>query len=324
MSLQGEYTSDYRRVRRRMRIWRLFAVIGVIAAVFFALSKGVYSGAVFGGDHIARITISGLITDDLKLQKLIEKAGENKRVKAVILRINSPGGTTTGSEALFEKIRKLAEKKPVVAVLGTVAASGGYITAIAADYIVARGNTITGSIGVIFQWAQITELLDKVGVKFQSIKSAPLKATPNPFEQTSPEARKAAEEMVRDAFDWFVKLVAERRSLSPERARELADGRVYTGRIAARNKLVDEIGGEDRAVTWLTEKRQIKADLEIVDWRVQQSRGLGLTGQALALLLRLAGLGDSVAKLGLTGKALSAERLSLDGLVSVWQPDRLK
>lgn len=320
MTTQADQMVDRRRLKRRLRLWRAMAVIAVIAAIaIFALGD---RGTFFPRNHIARVTIQGVITDDVKQQKLIDRLTKSNKVKAVIIRINSPGGTTTGAEALFGSIRKLSAQKPVVAVLGTVAASGGYITALAADYIVARGNTITGSIGVIFQWAQVTGLLEKLGVKMENIKSGPLKAVPSPFEPTTEEARKAASEMVLDSFEWFVGLVSDRRPIDLNRARILSDGRVYTGRKALENKLIDEIGGEEAAIKWLTTERKITPDLKVIDWRVKTGNEFGLGASVLRFALKAIGLGGGLEDFAAIKKMLKPERLSLDGLVSVWQPER--
>ncbi len=167
--------------------------------------------------HIARIDVSGIITDDRKMSELFDKVGKSDQVKAVILDINSPGGTTTGGEAMYDAIRRLAEKKPVVAVCGTLATSAAYIVALATDRIFVYGNTITGSVGVIFQWADVTELLHTLGVKVEEVKSGPLKAVPSPFEPADEKTLALSEEMVQEAKTWFVNLVADRRKIDPAR-----------------------------------------------------------------------------------------------------------
>ena len=193
------------------------------------------------------MTIDGIISNDRKQQELFDKIVASDDVQGVIVHINSPGGSTAGSEALYAAIRRAAAKKPVVGVLGTVAASGGYIAALATDHIVARGNTVTGSIGVVFQWAQVSELMQKLGIKMETIKSSPLKAEPSPFSPMPEEARALTEAMIRDSYEWFVGLVEQRRPFEETRARELSDGRIYTGRQALEVQLIDEIGGEKTA-----------------------------------------------------------------------------
>ena len=323
MSLEADMMVDRRRLKRRLSLWR-FIAIGALLAVIVAAGISLSGDGLRYGftSHVARVTISGLISDDREQQELLDKIVKSSEVKAVVLHINSPGGTTAGSEALFAAIRRVAADKPVVAVLGTVAASGGYIAALASDHIVARGNTLTGSIGVIFQWAEVSELLDKVGVKMEEVKSGPLKAEPSPFKKMPEEARALTEAMVRDSYDWFVGLVAERRPFGEARARELSDGRVYTGRQALDAKLVDAIGGERTALAWLRETKGIDADLEVVDWTKSSIENLSWADTAAVLILRGLGLSELAESVMLTRKTLATEILSLDGLVSVWHPAR--
>lgn len=313
MSLDAETLVDRRRLKRRLFFWRIAAVIGVCAALIAVFAKtGFYPGAA----HIARVSIKGVIVDDPTRDQLLSQIAQDGRVKAVILSIDSPGGTTTGAEALYESVRKLAAQKPVVAVLGTLAASGGYVAAISADHIVSRGNTLTGSIGVIFQWTQLAELLDKVGVEIRELKSAPLKAEPSPYHKTSPETLAAMQGLISSSYDWFVGLVAERRHLSPAVAKTLADGRVYTGFQAVKNGLVDEIGGEDTAVAWLVAQKGITPGLTVEDWAPAQDEFdmARFTGKAM-------GEAAVQALTGLSEKTQQTKRLTLDGLTSLWHPE---
>ena len=209
MISEAELIVDRRRLKRRVTFWRILAVLlGIATVAALAWSQGWT-----GGDQIARVRIDGLITGDQKTIDLLKKVADEDRVKAVILRIDSPGGTTAGSEAVYDAVRRISAKKPVVAVMDTVAASGGYITALAADRIVARGNTITGSIGVIFSMPEFSKLLDTVGVQMEELKSGDLKAEPSPYKPMSDKARAASMELVMDGFAWFKGLVAERRKL---------------------------------------------------------------------------------------------------------------
>jgi protease-4 len=310
---EAELIVDRRRLRRRLVMWRIVACLAIVAAlVALALGASGFESIKKRSDHVARLRISGMITGDQPTLDLIEEIGKSTTAKALIVRIDSPGGTTVGSEAIYEALRDVGKAKPVVAVMDTVAASGGYITAVAADRIVARGNTITGSIGVIFQWAEVSKLMDTLGIRFEEIKSGELKAEPSPFKPITEKAREVSNAMVQDAFAWFTNLVAERRQLPIERVRILADGRVYTGRQALTEKLVDDIGGEEKAVDWLVTDKQIGADLEVVEWKVSEdggSAGLGFSAARLALKL-----------LGLEALAGRADSVELDGLVALWHP----
>ncbi|MEM8685975.1 MAG: signal peptide peptidase SppA [Pseudomonadota bacterium] len=321
MSLTAEAIADRRRLKRRVTKWRVIAILALVIAFagvgFMALSSDGVSGF---SDHIARMRVDGMITGERKKLDLLKRLAKTDRVKAVLIIIDSPGGTTSGSEALYEEIRKLAAKKPVVSVLESTATSGGYITAIAGDYIVARGNTVTGSIGVIFQWPQFKELLEKVGVKMRELKSDPLKASPSPFEEPSPEALAVMESLIKDSHDWFLKLVAERRKLGDSETRILGDGRVYTGRQALTAKLIDEVGGEDAALAWLKTNKKIASDLKVVDWSPSVAENLSLPGVLARKIGRILGISFVEGVFEATEKTLTPERLKLDGLISVWQP----
>ncbi len=313
---EADMMAALRRLKRKLTLWRVIAVAAVVAAL-----AGIFwqkTGAGFS-DHIARVRIEGLITGQQRMLDLLEKLAKSERVKAVILRINSPGGTTVGSEALHDAIRRVAEKKPVVAVLDSIAASGGYIAALGADHIIARGNTVTGSIGVIFQWTELVDLMDKIGVKMRTVKSGPLKAEPNPFEPLRPEVRKVTEELVRDSFDWFVGLVAKRRGMKREKALKLADGRVFTGRQAVKVGIVDALGDERAAKRWLEEKRGVPADLKIVERKPKSlAEDLGLEFSVARAALRLIGLEDLLGPV----RDGMARGVALDGLVAIWHPER--
>lgn len=310
MTPDAELIVDRRRLKRRVTFWRVAAV--VLGALGLAALFWTSGGLNKFENHIARVHIDGLITGDQNTLDLFEELSTTSTVKAVILRIDSPGGTTSGSEALYEAIRKIAKEKPVVAVMDTVAASGGYITAIAADHIVARGNTITGSIGVIFSFPEISKLLDTLGIRMEEIKSGELKAEPTPYKPASDKVRQVSAELVHDSFVWFTGLVAERRKLAPEQVKILADGRVYTGRQAAAVKLVDEIGGEDRAIAWLEREKKIAAKTDVLDWELPVNAdptGLGFS------------IADGILQaMGLSGLRQKAEIAKLDGLLVLWHP----
>jgi protease-4 len=315
MVSEAEIIVERRRFRRRLLFWRVAAAVLLVAALLgVAGGMGGFADIAKQREHIARVKIDGLITGDQSTLDLLKEIADSKAAKGLIIRIDSPGGTTAGSEALYEAIRTIAKDKPVAAVMDTVAASGGYITAIAADHIVARGNTITGSIGVIFQWAEFSQLLSTLGVKMEEIKSGELKAEPSPFKPLTEKAREVSQAMVQDSFAWFTGLVAERRKLSIERVKVLADGRVYTGRQAVAEKLVDEVGGEDKAVDWIKKEKNLGAGIEVIDWDANRFTDRSGLGFRLAVdILNAVGLGDLVA---------AARVQKLDGLLSVWHPPR--
>lgn len=307
---------DRRILRRKVTFWRVVA-FGIVALA--VIGAGIYYAVPQSKarEHIARIAIEGVITGDKDTLKLIRDVGESKTAAALVLTIESPGGTTTGAERLYTELRRVAEKKPVVAVVGTMAASGGYIAALGTDRIFSQGNSLVGSIGVLFQFPNFAKLMDTVGVKMEEVKSAPLKASPNGFEPTSPEARAALAALVSDSFVWFKDLVKDRRQMNDAQLGVVSDGRVFTGRQGLNLKLVDELGGEREAIAWLEKDRKIDRNLPVQDWKKDRSlERLGLLGVTAGLLdgLGLSEVAAPLRKLGAMG-----ESRVLDGLVSVWQ-----
>lgn len=322
MALEVDVLLERRRLKRRLGYWRLGAILAGAALVVILLGRDEGPLARLGvGDHVARISISGLIEEDRPRQKLLDELARSSQVKAVVVHINSPGGTASGGEAIYEGLREIAAKKPVIGVFGGMAASAAYLSGIACDHIVARGNSLTGSVGVFFQWPDVSGLLKTVGVKVETIKSGPLKANPSPFEPVDEAGRKLVEEMVGEAQGWFVGLVAERRKVSAQDLEELKTGRVYSGRQALTAGLVDEIGDERAALAWLEKERGVSRSLAVIDRKPERSGGFGLFRSAAQAVLELFGLGNSSVFTFLAeGSAFASQRL--DGLVSVWHPEK--
>jgi protease IV len=316
MTAEIDTVLDRRRMRRRLGIWRALAVAAGVIAVF-AIATGGDQLSTFGPKQIARISIEGTITEDRDQLTLLKKIADADNAAALLVFVNSPGGTTTGGEALFAALRDVAKKKPVVAQFGTVAASAGYIVGLGADHIVSRANSITGSVGVLIQWPEVSQALDKLGVKFNEIKSGNLKAVPSPFEPLNEEGQKVTQSMIDEGFRWFLGLVEQRRGIKPDQIPGLIQGRVFTGREAVELKLVDAIGGEDEAVEWLRTERHVDRSLKVVDWKPQAPASFGLfssLGKAAASLFEHTPLGQMLAR------EHSLSSLGLDGLISLWHP----
>jgi protease IV len=253
MASKADDMIDRRRLRRKLSFWRGAAIL-VAAAAIIAAATWMFRDTATAANHIAKIRIEGTITDNRELQRRIQRIGESRAVQGVIVAISSPGGTTTGGEAIFEALRKLSEQKPMVTEVGTLAASAGYMIATASDHIVARQSSIVGSIGVLVQFPDVTGLMENIGVRYEAVKSSPLKAEPSPFTPTTDEEREMLRSLVLDSYDWFVDLVTDRRDLSRQQVLQLADGSIFTGRQALENGLVDALGGEDVAKAWLVEQ----------------------------------------------------------------------
>jgi protease-4 len=314
MSSDADILLDRRRLKRRLFFWRFAAFVAVVAVIVLGYAGWRGEDLFAPRERIARVSISGFIGTDRKYADLFDSLAKDKDVKGVIVQLETPGGSTAGGEAIYDALRALSAKKPTVARVEALAASAGYLIAIATDHIVARRTSLTGSIGVIIQWPDASRLLDTVGVKYEDVKSSPMKAEPSPFKPASADAKAMLEKTVRDSYEWFVGLVAERRQLSSERAHELADGRVVTGAMAKELNLVDALGGEDAALDWLVTKG-VDRKLKVVDaYPRSKSNWGGLMGEETAAVVvrgafRAVGLG-----VGEAGMARES------GLTSVWQP----
>ena len=291
MSLDSDVIVDRRRIRRKLTFWRVTSAVIAIAAIAAVGVIATPSGrnALTSSGSIARINIEGLIRSDQERVAALERL-EKSQAAAVVVHINSPGGTTAGSEQLYDALVRLKAKKPLVVVVEGLAASGGYITAIAADHIVAQQTSLVGSIGVLFQFPNFTGLLKTVGVQVEEVKSSPLKAAPNGFEPTSPEARAALDALVKDSYAWFRDLVKSRRGMDDALLDKVADGRVFTGRQAVDLKLIDQLGDEKTAVAWLVAEKNVKPNLPVQDYKLSPRFG-DLTFLRTAASITLEALG---------------------------------
>ena len=322
MSLDADLIVDRRRMRRKLTFWRVLAIfIAVVAivAVTATVARRGDGGITAGGDHIARVKITGLIRNDQERVDSLERLAKSRSAKAVIVRIDSPGGTTAGSEQLHTALKNIAAAKPLVGVVDGLAASGGYIAAMSADHIVAQETSLVGSIGVLFQYPNVGDLLKTVGVKIEEVKSSPLKAAPNGYEPTSPEARAAIESLVKDSYAWFRGMVKDRRKMDDATLDQVTDGRVFTGRQALALRLVDQLGNEQTAVAWLATEKGLKADTPVRDWQLKpRFSDLGMLHLAAAVVLDAIGLRSFAERI--EGSVQAVERLNLDGLLALWHP----
>jgi protease-4 len=318
MAIDAEMIADRSRLRRKLSFWRVAAILVLVLAVIAGgLVTAGRTGLGNARPQIARISVGGFIAGDQRMTDLFKRVGETASVKGVVISISSPGGTTTGSEELFHGIRELAAKKPLVAFVDGTAASGAYITAIAADRIVARETAIVGSIGVLFQYPDFSGILGKVGIGVEEVKSSPLKAEPSGFHPTTPEARAVLQSVVNDTYAWFKNLVAERRKMSPAEVAAVSDGRIFSARQGVTLKLVDQLGVERDAVAWMEAERGVAKNLPVQDWKPTGPSGFALWSSAAfgADLLGFDSLANALRRAGSVEAAVK-----LDGLLAVWQP----
>ncbi len=294
-------------LRRSRFRWRIVAFVALVVAVLAGTARFATENGVAAGDSIARIVIDGTIASDPQRLKVFEALAENDSVKAVVIAINSPGGTTAGGEELYDAIGKLRAEKPVVAYVKELGASAAYMAAIATDRIFVRRLSIVGSIGVLFQTTDASKLMQTVGVDFDKVASGPLKAEPDIDEPMSPEVRASLQSLVDDSFSWFVDIVAERRGMARAEVLPLADGRIVTGNQGIADGLVDEVGGEAEAIAWLEASKSVKADLPVATWYPTSEPAWTNVGRWLG--------GQARAAIGLPANG----PVVLDGLVSLWQ-----
>ncbi len=322
MSLDPDLIVDRRRMRRKLTFWRVLAiVIFALAVIGAAVQVSDRTGFAGAGAYIARVTIKGLIRDDQERVQQLDRLARSSSARAVVVHVDSPGGTTAGSEQLYDALMRLKDKKPLVIVVDGLAASGGYITALAGDHIVAKQTSLVGSIGVLFQYPNVVDLLDKIGVKVESIKSSPLKAAPNGYEPTSPEARAAIESIIKDSYAWFRGLVQDRRHLNDDELQAVADGRVFTGHQGIGLKLVDEIGDERAGIAWLASAKSVDSKLPVRDYQLHSRFGdLPFLHAMAAAALDAAGLSTLARRIDDWGGVQAVERLNLDGLLALWHP----
>jgi protease-4 len=320
MSLDADAIVDRRRMRRKVTFWRVCATVIAVLAVAAVAAVTVPGGALTGGgSYVARIKIQGLIRGNQDRVEALERLGRSSAL-GVIVHVDTPGGTTAGAEQLYDSLRRLQARKPMVVVVNGLAASGGYIAAIAADHIVALDTSLVGSIGVLFQYPNFTEVLKTIGIKVEEIKSSPLKAAPNGFEPTSPEARAAIAAIVMDSYAWFRGLVKERRKLDDAQLAKVADGRVFTGRQAVELRLIDAVGNEKTALAWLEKEKKVPADTPVRNYALQPRFSELSFLHLAAWTFEAVGLSAFARRIEEWGAVQAIERLNLDGLLALWHP----
>lgn len=229
----------------------LLIVLGFVFYLIF-YRAGAQTGSVGAkrfslNDKVGVLPIEGLITDSFKINQQIDEFAEDSSIVAVVVRINSPGGSVGAAQEIYDAILELKKKKKVVVSMGSIAASGGLLIACAGDKIVANPGTITGSISAIMQFANFEELMKKVGVKSSVVKSGPYKDIGSPMREMTPEEQAIVQELVDDIYNQFIDVIVRNRKLTREQVAAIADGRVFSGRKAKEYGLVDQLGNMDAA-----------------------------------------------------------------------------
>jgi protease-4 len=243
-----------------------------VAVFFYAYLTGgeVRVLSLLGGEAVGVLQIAGTIEDSRETIQGLKQFGETKGVKAVVVRIDSPGGAVAPTQEIYEEIEKLRKKKPVIASLGGMATSGGYYIASACDQVVSNPGTLTGSIGVIMELGNVEELMKKLGLKGYSIKSGPHKDIGSPLRPLTPEGKAILQSLVDNVHGQFVQAVAKGRRMPEEKVRELADGRVYSGEQAKGLGLVDLLGNLEDAIDLAAKRVGIKGPPQVIYSRAEE------------------------------------------------------
>jgi protease-4 len=301
LSLETDLLIDRRRLKRRLLFWRVAAVAALVVCVILIVSPS------RPRNHIARLSVKGEISDTTRAIAALRGFEKDDTAKALIVSISSPGGSVQPSSALHDAIAHAAGLKPVVAVMGSTAASGGFMIAMPARRVFASPSTITGSIGVIVQLPEFSGLMEKLGVTAETLTSGALKDQPNPAHRLSDAGRVYLQALVADMYDQFVEIVAKGRHMEPARVRELADGRAFTGRQALALGLIDQLGNEQDATAWLTANAGVADGLPVAELRTT-SRAETMFAETLGPYL------DSALK------TVLYQGVALDGAKALWQP----
>lgn len=245
----------------------LFSAIWWISS--FVVKDG--GGDLTARDKLALVRIEGVITESEDIVRQIKKYREDSSIKGIVLRIDSPGGAVGPSQEIYKEVLKTTEGKKVVASMGGLAASGGYYIASAANRIFANPGTITGSIGVIMAFSNFEELMKKLGLKTTVIKSGKFKDVGSPVRELTEEERKILQNVSDDIHGQFIEAVAKGRNLKIESVKELADGRIFSGRQAKESGLIDELGTLEDAISYATKLAGIKEKAKIVQERKEKN-----------------------------------------------------
>jgi protease IV len=244
-------------------------IYGLVAGSLVLLWLGVTfflneDSSISFGNRIAVVPIRGVITDSKWVVDQLKKYRKDSRVKAIILRIDSPGGGTAASQEIYREVQRTVPQKKVVASMGNVAASGGYYVALPANKIVANPATLTGSIGVIMELSNIKELLNKIGVSREAVKSGPYKDIGSPVREMKPEERRLLEDVIKNVHQQFIDVVIKGRRLSREQVEKIADGRIFTGEQARDLGLVDALGSFEDAVELTKKMTGLSGEIKLI------------------------------------------------------------
>ena len=304
-------SSEIKLYRRKLFIWRVFSLASVVLLIYALFSNP--STNISLKPHIANYEIKGLLIDANRILEDLDYLEFEENVEAIIISIDSPGGTTVSAEEIFLKVKSISSTKPIVVVMQNIATSGAYLLSVGAERIFARENTITGSVGVLLQWARIDEGLEKLGVEMNEVKSGRLKAEPDLFGEADEKTIELTKEIVDETFTWFMSIVKEQRKIGNYEVSLISDGRILTGRQALKLNLIDEIGGNEEAKSWLIENKHLDSELEILSY--DQKKDTNFIELSVAKIMDYFNISSSYGERLKTNLSM----IGIDGLLSIWR-----
>ena len=262
---KNDLLDQFYKKRKSIMLRVFFSIVLILALITVSLELSKED------EFIAKIYIEGIIHDRKDLIEQIDALADNQNVKGLITIVNSPGGTYVASKELYDSIKILSKTIPTVVYMKEMATSGGYLASLSSDRIYSNAGTITGSVGVILQTADISVLLDKIGINPVIVKSGELKAVPNPAEKVDDYKLRYLEDVIKKMQIEFLNIVREDRNVTESIIQVVADGRILTGREAKKLKLIDDIGNERDALNWLKKEADVKDDIKIKDLSSQKN-----------------------------------------------------
>ncbi len=262
--------------RKNAKKWRFISILLLISLVFVVffqvemINKANKDIRIHKVNHIAHVKIQGVVYQNKALLKVLKAIEKENSVKGLILEINTPGGGVVAAEIIYNHIKRIKKKKPIIASVSTLATSAGYLIASATDRIYAHKTSIIGSIGVLMQWPDFKDLLDNVGIKSKTLRSGKFKALPNPAEDTPAYVIEDLQNKIDEMHTWFVDIVTKERSIPLSKIPAMTDGRVFTGMTSIKMGLIDAIGNMDDGVEWLKEQKQLEEDMEVITYETDE------------------------------------------------------
>lgn len=256
-------------LKKNLLIWKILTFIGIFFLIISFSNNILRNNS--KKDIIARVNINGEILDGIFSYETI-KSLEEENIKGIILDINSAGGEVVESEKLYTIFRNLSKIKPMVSIINSVGASGAYMIAMASDYIISYNTSAVGSIGVLLQTYEVTDLAQKLGINIINYKSSPLKAAPNLLEKINPDVDMVMSQQINDIYDYFLNIFVERRKIKITEAQEIANGQIYTGRQALEYGLVDKIGTDDDAIDYFKDNNIDLEKVQVLDYNIYKTK----------------------------------------------------